>query len=103
MTAPCRSMAGNYHDLKERKQGMPPTASSDHGGTIVRTVACGVHPLLCRTFTEPPPEPKTTSREHSPRITLDRTRIVGCTCGWRTPPGTADSEDAYIEHVTVLR
>ena len=90
-----------------------------HGSSIVQIVPCGVHPLhavkvlasgsrsgcpmcemqiesLCRSAAGP------ATRDHAPWITLDCTRIVGCTCGWRTPPG-ADSDDAYIEHVTVLR
>jgi hypothetical protein len=41
---------------------------------------------------------------HSPLITRDNvhfewTRIIGCTCGWRTPPNTADSDDALAMHV----
>ena len=91
-----------------------------HGGAIVKVVPCGVHPLhsvkvrasgarsgcpmcemqieaMCRR------RPSSTPHGHAPRIALDRTRIVGCTCGWLTPPGTADSDDAYIEHATVMR
>jgi hypothetical protein len=47
-----------------------------------------------------------TATDHSPRLALDRTRIVGCTCGWRVPPGTANSDDAYAvhaAHATVTR
>ena len=91
-----------------------------HGSAIVQLVPCGVHPLhfvkvrangarsgcplcamqieaLCRAGLTREP------RDHAPRVTRDRTRIVGCTCGWRTPPGTTDSDDAFIEHATVLR
>ena len=44
-----------------------------------------------------------TTGDHAPRITQDRTRIVGCACGWRTPPGVTDSEAAFIQHATVMR
>jgi hypothetical protein len=40
---------------------------------------------------------------HEPRIVLDRTRIVGCTCGWQTPPGTTDSDGAFAAHVAIIR
>lgn len=43
-----------------------------------------------------------TARDHTPRITQDRTRIVGCACGWRTPPGVTDSDAAFAQH-TVMR
>jgi len=90
---------------------------------IVKVVPCGVHPLhfvkvhangarsgcpmcamqvedLCRSFTN---APGTRAAEHAPRITLDRTRIVGCICGWRTPPGTTDSDDAFAVHVAIVK
>ena len=94
------------------------TRDQEHGNTIVRTVPCGVHPLhsvkvrangsrsgcpmcemqiedLCRSAGR---------SDHAPRISHDRTRITGCTCGWLTPPGTTDSDDAYSLHAaTVLR
>ena len=96
------------------------TKKKEHGGAIVQIVPCGVHPLhlvkvrasgarsgcpmcemqietMCRT------RPSSTPRGHAPLMALDRPRIVGCTCGWRTPPGTPDSEDVYIEHATVMR
>ena len=44
-----------------------------------------------------------TAHKHAPRVTQDRTRIVGCACGWRTPPGVTDSEAAFIQHATVMR
>ena len=40
-------------------------------------------------------------QEHQPRMALDPPRIVGCSCGWRTPAGTADSDDALAIHVTL--
>jgi len=43
------------------------------------------------------------SPEHTPRIILDRARIIGCTCGWRTPPGTADSDDTYAARAAFIR
>lgn len=90
-----------------------------HGNTITEIVACGVHPLhfvkvrtngsrsgcpmceirieaLCRSTNPARPD-------HTPRISLDHTRITGCTCGWRTPPGTTDSDDAYSLHAAVMR
>ena len=45
----------------------------------------------------------TTTLDHAPRITQDRTRIVGCACGWRTPPGVTDSEAAFVQHAAVMR
>lgn len=106
-----------------KRKPSPIAALPAHGSSIVRTAACGIHPLhamkirangarsgcpmcemqiedLCRSFAEPPAK---TLREHSPRITLDRTRIVGCSCGWIMPPGTADSDTAWVEHATVQR
>lgn len=41
--------------------------------------------------------------DHAPRITQNCTRIVGCACGWRTPPGVTDSEAAFVQHATVMR
>ena len=93
-----------------------PLRAKSHGSTIVDVVSCGVHPLhsvkvrangsrsgcpmcemqiesLCRSAS-----PAT----HAPRIVLDRPRIVGCACGWRTPPGTTDSDDAYALHVATV-
>lgn len=49
------------------------------------------------------PQELTRPTMHAPRITQDRTRIVGCACGWRTPPGVTDSEAAFVQHATVLR
>jgi hypothetical protein len=92
----------------------------EHGNTILREVPCGVHPLhfvkvrangsrsgcpmceiqiedICRSLTP------TRSGDHAPRITQDRTRIVGCTCGWRTPSGTTDSDDAFAAHCAIER
>ena len=43
----------------------------------------------------------TTTHDHAPRITQDRTRIVGCTCGWRTPPGVTDSDAAFAQHAVM--
>lgn len=39
--------------------------------------------------------------EHAPRITPDRERILGCTCGWRAPTHGANSEDAIAMHVAL--
>lgn len=41
--------------------------------------------------------------KHTPRISLDLTRIVGCSCGWRTPEGTTDSDDAIVMHIAIAR
>lgn len=93
--------------------------STGHGSSIVEGVPCGVHPLhfvkvhasgsrrgcpmcemqieaVCRMAAGP-------TRDHAPLIARDRTRVVGCTCGWRTAPGTTDSDDAYVIHATVMR
>lgn len=105
-------------------------STKSHGSTIVEVVPCGVHPLhfvkvrvsgarsgcpmcamqiedICRSFTVS----LASVPEHAPRIVRDIdgvdvgvwTRIVGCTCGWRTPPGTTDSDDAYAAHVAIAR
>ena len=42
-------------------------------------------------------------QRHAPQIDHSATRIVGCTCGWLTPPGTTDSDHAYVAHATVMR
>jgi len=102
---------------------------NNHGNAIAKIVPCGVHPLhlvnvrangsragcpmcdmqiedLCRSLASkrPAPPPRgQTPREHRPLINPERAQIVGCACGWRTPPGTTDSDDAYVEHATVAR
>lgn len=38
---------------------------------------------------------------HAPRIDQAATQIVGCTCGWRTPAGTTDSDVTYTEHLAL--
>jgi putative lipoic acid-binding regulatory protein len=38
---------------------------------------------------------------HSPLISRDAARIIGCTCGWRTPPGVSDSDYALAAHVAI--
>lgn len=43
------------------------------------------------------------AREHAPRINHAITQIVGCTCGWRTPPGAENSDDTYSMHVAIAR
>jgi hypothetical protein len=53
--------------------------------------------------TVPAHQRHTGATEHAPRITLDLTRIVGCTCGWRTPPDTADSDVALAVHVALAK
>ena len=58
----------------------------------------GVHPLHSVKV-----RASSTLRGHLPLIAADRTRIVGCTCGWRTPSGTTDSDDTYVAHATVMR
>ena len=40
-------------------------------------------------------------QEHQPRMAFDPPRIVGCSCGWRTPAGTPDSDDAVAVHVAL--
>jgi hypothetical protein len=37
-----------------------------------------------------------------PLIAVDRTRIVGCACGWQPSTDTADSDDAFAVHVAVI-
>jgi hypothetical protein len=42
-----------------------------------------------------------TLKSHVPLVDLDCPKIVGCTCGWRTPARCADSESAYVKHYTL--
>jgi hypothetical protein len=42
-------------------------------------------------------------REHSPLIARDWPRIVGCTCGWRTPSNATDSDTTFTEHAAFAR
>jgi hypothetical protein len=114
-----------YNQRRAGARGGARRDGASHGNNVVRVAPCGVHPLhlvkvrasgarsgcpmcamqiedLCRSFAEAPPSGPP-PREHRPLISADRSRIVGCACGWRTPPGTADSEDAYVEHATVAR
>ena len=100
--------------------------ATTHGNSIVEVVPCGVHPLhyvkvfvnggrrgcpmcemqiedLCRSLTPLPPADIPGVHDHAPRISQDRTQIVGCTCGWRTPPGTQNSDDTYAVHVAISR
>lgn len=45
----------------------------------------------------------TEATEHDPRISPDRSRILGCACGWRVPTHGADSEDAIAMHVALAK
>jgi len=38
---------------------------------------------------------------HRPLLKLDYSRIVGCTCGWRTPTSCPDSDVAYTKHYAI--
>lgn len=44
-----------------------------------------------------------TKHKHAPRISLDLTRIIGCTCGWRTPSHVSDSDTAFSWHASIAR
>ena len=103
-----------------------------HGNTIVEVIPCGVHPLhlvkvrasgardgcpmcemqiedVCRSFTPPRTPLPPRDVQHAPQMTQDLvglglwTRIVGCTCGWRTPLGTTDSDNAFASHVAIAK
>lgn len=39
--------------------------------------------------------------DHSPRIDSDRSRVLGCVCGWRVPHGDADSDDSFALHAAL--
>lgn len=41
--------------------------------------------------------------KHVAILDLENARIVGCRCGWRTPPGIPDSEETFVEHVAKER
>ena len=43
------------------------------------------------------PKPTATAG-HLPLTDAKDPRIVGCTCGWRTPQGATDSDDAFATH-----
>lgn len=40
--------------------------------------------------------------EHRPLVSVDHARVVGCACGWQTPPGTTDAETAIAQHFTIV-
>jgi hypothetical protein len=44
-----------------------------------------------------------TPTAHAPLVTHSKERMVGCVCGWRTPAGTRDSEEALAWHVAMAR
>lgn len=46
------------------------------------------------------PKPETTAK-HLPLTDSKVLRIIGCTCGWRTPQGVTDSDTAHVEHVAL--
>jgi len=52
---------------------------------------------------------ETLSREHAALIVRDIpdtqvwSKIVGCTCGWRTPGHVTDSDTAFTEHLAITR
>ncbi len=66
---------------------------------------------ICRSMTRSPSSPRDEGPEpqdHRPVIARDTPegpwmRIVGCTCGWRTPPGTPDSEETFVVHIAINR
>lgn len=78
-------------------------------------IPCGVHPLhfvkvqangsrtgcsMCEMQIEDLCRPKP-STSHAPRMAFDPPRIISCTCGWRTPPGEQNSDDAYVLHLAL--
>jgi hypothetical protein len=40
--------------------------------------------------------------EHRPLVSVDHAWVVGCSCGWLTPPGTTDSETAIARHLAIV-
>jgi hypothetical protein len=62
------------------------------------TVVSPHNPLPFRTVNGDP--------QHAPSVAHDRariiTRIIGCTCGWQTPSGTTDSDEAFTMHCAVV-
>ena len=78
-------------------QGMPPGVST---GRLLLAAIGAANEYLVQTGTS---ATDPASREHAPRLTFDRTRITrivgcACACGWRSPPGTTDFDDAYAMH-----
>ncbi len=43
--------------------------------------------------------------DHQPLFTRNKgvAEIIGCTCGWRLPPGTTDSDTALSTHIARAR
>ena len=72
--------------------GMPPGVSTDR---LLQAAVAAAEEYLVQTKAS---SADAASCEHAPQIALDRTRIVGCTCGWRTPFGTTDSDAAFAMH-----
>ncbi len=48
-------------------------------------------------------EPRPRVAGHAPIATVDMSWIAGCTCGWKVPSGTTDSEDEFARHVALER
>lgn len=58
----------------------------------------------CTTPVENPADARTIgSKDHAPLINHGITRIIGCTCGWRTPSCVTDSDDAFSMHAALTR
>jgi hypothetical protein len=48
-------------------------------------------------------EPVRRGSDHAPILTKDLARIIGCVCGWKTPPDATDSDTTYTWHVALAR
>ena len=49
------------------------------------------------------PSNRAIGHDHAPLIANDMTRILGCTCGWRMPPGITDSDEASAMHTALAQ
>lgn len=67
----------------------------EHSQIVTFAAVLAIKDEIDRRFPIPEDAPLN-PRGHAPLIT--QLRIIGCTCGWETPPGTADSETALAKH-----
>jgi len=73
-------------------------AGVEHAQIVTYAASLAIKDEIDRRFPIPEDAPLN-PRGHAPLIT--QLRIIGCTCGWETPPGTADSETALAKHYAI--
>lgn len=80
------------------KDGALVSADVEHAQIVTYAASLAIKDEIDRRFPIPGDAPSN-PRGHAPLIT--QLRIIGCTCGWETPPGTADSETALAKHYAI--